>query len=90
MRVVDVYRLSRRLKELADAAVPAEGDGRLKPGEMEVMNYLAENPGATTYTVSPYSSSLRKVVTLHCTRAEHLSECTGGSNVRLWVSDSVG
>lgn len=45
MRVVDVYRLSRRLKELADAAVPAEGDGRLKPGEMEVMNYLAENPG---------------------------------------------
>lgn len=45
MQVVDVYRLSRRLKELADAAVPAEGDGRLNPGELEVMNYLANNPG---------------------------------------------
>ena len=56
----------------------------------KVNAHLAENPGATTYTVSPDSSSLRKVVTLHCTRADHLSECTGGSNVRLWVSDSVG
>ena len=56
----------------------------------KVNEHLEKNPGATTYTISPYSSTLRKVVPLNCTRSDHLSACTGGSNVRLWVSDSVG
>lgn len=56
----------------------------------KVNAHLEKNPDATTYTISPYSTTLRKIVSLNCTRADHLSACSGGSNVRLWVSDSVG
>ena len=45
MRVVDVYRLSRRLKDLADSARPMVGDRRLHAGQLEVLSYLAEHPG---------------------------------------------
>lgn len=47
MRVVDVYRLSRRLKELADNAVPDQGDRKLNSGQLEVLTFLAENPYET-------------------------------------------
>lgn len=44
MRVVDVYRLSRRLKEIADMARGPKNEGQLTPGELEILNHLAEHP----------------------------------------------
>lgn len=55
----------------------------------KVNSHLAQDAAATSFTIQPYSEALHRVVPLDCSRANHLSYCTGGTNVRLWVSDVV-
>lgn len=73
---------------------------RLAPGTTSTCPYVAEtvtavndhltrDAEATLFTIEPWSAALGHVVPLTCTRQNHLSYCTGGSNVRLWVSDTV-
>lgn len=56
----------------------------------QVLAHLAENPQAAVFTVSPYSVSRREYVPLSCSRADHLTRCTGGRNVDAYVKDRVG
>lgn len=74
---------------------------RLAPGTTSTCPYVAEavakvnahlmaDAGSTQFTIEPWSAALGRVVPLSCTRQNHLSYCTGGSNVRLWVSDTAG
>lgn len=47
MRVVEVYRLSRRLRELADGSLPERENRRLTPGQLEVLAFLSQRPRET-------------------------------------------
>lgn len=73
---------------------------RLAPGTFSTCAYVAEavtklnahlttDRASTQFTIEPWSAALGRIVPLTCTRQNHLSYCTGGSNVRLWVSDAV-
>ncbi|MBE7372126.1 hypothetical protein [Dermacoccus barathri] len=55
-----------------------------------VLAHLAQDSGATSFTINPYSVAKRAYVPLTCERSDHLSLCTGGTAVRAWVKDSVG
>lgn len=46
--------------------------------------------GATdTFEIRPYSATRGDVIPLNCSRTNHLSHCTGGKNVDVYVQDSL-
>lgn len=56
----------------------------------KVIEYVAQNDGATDFSVEPYSAAKDEPIALSCQRENHLSHCTGGSSVDLYVRDNVG
>lgn len=53
----------------------------------EVLDAISGGAGGT-FEVRPYSAFLGDVVPLNCSRTNHLTHCTGGTNVDIWVQDS--
>lgn len=54
----------------------------------EVLAKVSADDGATAFTVAPYSESLHRVIPLSCQRANHLTQCSGGTSVKMWVRDA--
>lgn len=54
-------------------------------GVAQVRAQVAGNADVTSFSIAPYSTVLKRTVPLSCTRAQHLTQCSGGNNVNFWV-----
>lgn len=52
----------------------------------QVRAHVAQDANATSFSISPYSTVLKRTIPLTCSRAQHLTRCSGGNEVNFWVT----
>lgn len=55
----------------------------------KVIEKIAQDKAATSFSVSPYSAVNHTPVSLLCDRQNHLTHCTGGNAVDIYVRDNL-